>query len=260
MCSLLWLWYMQNSIKSVPAFSINTFLTVILILGAYFLGSLQAKVQLLESKSSQPTAVQAANLVPNAAAVAPQPQKAVKKPEVTGVDWYRGNKNAKVILVEYSDLECPFCQRFHPTMQQVIQEYGDKVKWVYRHFPLSFHANAQKEAEATECAGKLGGNEAFWNYTDKIFERTTSNGTGFALDKLVPLAKEIGLNESKFKTCIDGGEFTQKVKDQMAAGTEEGVTGTPGTIIIGANGDTQLIPGALPYEQIKPMIEVALSS
>ena len=145
-------------------------------------------------------------------------------------------------------------------MQQVMADYGDKVKWVYRHFPLSFHANAQKEAEASECAAKLGGNDGFWKYTDKIFEKTTSNGTGFALDQLVPLAKEIGLNESKFKSCLDTGEFAQKVKDQITTGTAEGVTGTPGTIIIDAKGGTQLVPGAVPYEQIKPMIEKALSS
>ena len=185
-------------------------------------------------------------------------QKAAKKPVLTSDDHVRGNKNAKVALVNYSDTECPFCARFHPTMQQVIKEYDGKVKWIYRHFPLSFHANAQKEAEATECAAKLGGNDAFWSYTDKIYERTTSNGTGFALDKLVPLAKEIGLNESQFKKCLDSDEFAQKVKDQMAKGTEEGVSGTPGTIIMDSKGDTQFINGALPYDQIKPMIDSVL--
>lgn len=255
---------MQNSTQSSPReFNVNTFLTVVLILGAYFFGSFQTKVQILENRTTQPSAVQAAaaNPTPVAAAVAaPPPQQATKKPEVTAQDHFLGNKNAKVTLVEYSDMECPFCKRFHPTMQQVITDYGDKVKWVYRHFPLSFHANAQKEAEASECAAKLGGNDAFWKYTDKIFERTTSNGTGFALDQLTPLAKEIGLNTTKFQTCLDSGEFTQKVKDEETAGAAEGVTGTPGTIIIDANGNTSLIPGALPYEQVKPMIEKALSS
>ena len=145
-------------------------------------------------------------------------------------------------------------------MLQVMKEYQDKVKWIFRHYPLPFHANAQKEGEASECAAKLGGNEAFWKYIDAILERTTSGGTGFALDKLVPLAVEIGLGKSTFETCLDSGEFTQKVKDHMTSGTAEGVTGTPGTIVIDANGDTQLIPGALPYEQIKPMIDAALQT
>jgi protein-disulfide isomerase len=250
---------MQNSKPS--KFNINTLLVVVLIVGAYFLGSLQTKVQMLEKGAQAPTE-QAANGNPSdtVPAAAPPAQAAIKKPELTADDHIKGNKNAKVILVEYSDMECPFCKRFHPTMQQIFSDYSDKVQWVYRHYPLSFHANAQKEAEASECAAKLGGNDAFWKYTDAVYERTAGNGTGFALDKLVPLAKEIGLSESQFKTCLDSGEFAQRVKDHMAQGSAEGVTGTPGTILIEANGDTQLISGALPYEQIKPMIEKALSS
>ncbi|MBI5465685.1 MAG: DsbA family protein [Candidatus Kerfeldbacteria bacterium] len=168
-------------------------------------------------------------------------------------DHIRGNANAPVTLVEYSDLECPFCKRFHPAMQQLMQEYAGKVKWVYRHFPLSFHANAQKEGEATECAGKLGGNDKFWAYTDKIFERTTSNGTGFALDALVPLAKELGLNEAKFKTCLDGGEFTAHVRQDLQEGTSFGVNGTPTTFVNG-----QPVEGAVPYDQLKAVVQSLL--
>lgn len=174
-------------------------------------------------------------------------------------DHVRGAKNPKVYLVEYSDFECPFCKRFHPTMQQALEEFGDSVAWVYRHFPLSFHANAQKEAEASECANELGGNDAFWKYTDKIFERTTSNGTGFALDQLVPLAKEIGLNESKFKSCLDSGKYSAHVNQDISEGTGAGVNGTPTTFIMTADGNTiSSVPGALPYEQIKPGIDQAL--
>lgn len=235
----------------------NTVIIAGLVIASFVIGSLWTKVQYLE-KGGAAAGTQPAGNAAAAAAQPDAPQKAAKKPEITSDDHVRGNKNANIALVNYSDLECPFCARFHPTMLQVMKEYEGKVKWIYRHFPLSFHANAQKEAEATECAAKIGGNEAFWSYTDKIYERTTSNGTGFALDKLVPLAKEIGLNESQFKKCLDSGEFAQKVKDQMAKGTEEGVSGTPGTIIIDSKGDTQFINGALPYDQIKPMIDAAL--
>ncbi|OGG04862.1 hypothetical protein A2Z33_06185 [Candidatus Gottesmanbacteria bacterium RBG_16_52_11] len=242
-------------------------MVTLLILASFFLGSLWTKVQILEKSGLRAQATApvptddnqpSGNVLP-VDAQPPAVQPATKKPVITGDDYFRGNKNAKVTLVEYSDLECPFCKRFHPTMKQVIEEYGDKVKWVYRHYPLSFHANAQKEAEATECAGKLGGNDAFWKYVDAILDRTTSNGTGFALDQLAPLAKELGLNSTKFQSCLDSGEFTQKVKDEIATGSQEGVTGTPGTIIIDASGNTQLIPGALPFEQVKPIIDNALS-
>lgn len=251
----------KQSFASLLTGKSQIFLVGGLIVAAFVIGSLWTKVQYLEkgavvTGTTNTVGNQAAG-APAAAAV-PQPQQAVKKPEVTDKDYYRGNKNAKVVLVEYSDLECPFCKSFHPTMQQVIKDYGNKVKWVYRHFPLAFHANAQKEAEAAECAGKLGGNDAFWKYTDAIFERTTSNGTGFALDKLTPLAKELGLNESSFKQCLDSGEMTKKVTDQMAKGSEEGVTGTPGTIVVDSKGEAQLIPGALPYDQVKTYIDNAL--
>lgn len=165
---------------------------------------------------------------------------------------------AKVVMIEYSDMECPFCKRFHPTMQQAVKEYGSQVAWVWRHFPLSFHQNAQKEAEASECAAELGGNTAFWKYLDAVMERTAAGGTGFALDALVPLAKEQGLNEAKFKSCLDSGKYAQKVRDQMASGEAAGVTGTPGTILLTRDGRSQLVPGALPYESLKQSIDSML--
>ena len=86
-------------------------------------------------------------------------------------DKIKGNKNAQLALIEYSDYECPFCKRFHPTVNQTLSEYGDKIMYVYRHFPLSqIHPNAQKLAEAGECVLKLGGEQKFWAYTDKAFE------------------------------------------------------------------------------------------
>ncbi len=179
-------------------------------------------------------------------------------PPVSAEDHIRGDAQAPVKLVEYSDLECPFCKSFHPTMQQVMDQYKGKVAWVYRHFPLSFHQNAQKEAEATECANELGGNTAFWNYLDKIFERTTSNGTGFALNQLGPLAKEIGLDQVKFQSCLDSGKYAQHVADDMAGGAAAGVSGTPGTIAIASNGKTYPIEGAQPLAAVKAVIDIAL--
>ncbi len=179
-------------------------------------------------------------------------------PPVTNKDHIRGDKNATLTWIEYSDFECPFCKRFHPSMLQMMDEYKGKVKWVHRHFPLSFYQNAQKEAEASDCAAELGGNDAFWKYSDAILERTTSNGTGFALNALVPLARELGLNENKFKDCLDSGKYAQHVIDDMNGGSAAGVNGTPGSFLIGKDGQAQLVSGALPYEQIKTLIDAAL--
>lgn len=256
--------YLFNFMTQTPSFpkiNISIILVGVLVVASFAIGSLWTKVQYLEKRALTGTTTTAGNQPAGAqVAAAPQPQAATKKPEVTNTDWYRGNKNAKVTLVEYSDFECPFCQRFHPTMTQVMKEFGDKVKWVYRHYPLSFHANAQKAAEASECVGKLAGNEAFWKFADLYFERTAGGGTGFALDKLADLGAEAGANKQAVQSCLDKNEMAQKVKDQMAAGTSEGVSGTPGTIIIDAQGNTQFVNGALPFDQIKPMIDTALKN
>ncbi len=230
---------------------------VLLIVCAFLLGSLWTKVQILERGG-----LAVGGGAPSAAAtpaVTPPPQEAKDVPKVSKDDHARGDRNARVALIEYSDIECPFCKRFHPTAQQVVDEYKGKVMWVYRHYPLSFHANAQKEAEASECANELGGNDAFWKYVDAIYERTTSNGTGFALDKLVPLAVELGLNEAKFKNCLDSGTYAAHVKEDMDGGTKAGVTGTPGNILLDTKtGKTRLIPGAVPFETIKTAIDEIL--
>lgn len=173
-------------------------------------------------------------------------------------DHIRGDKNAKVFLIEYSDFECPFCQRHNPTLQKLVEAYKGKVAWVYRHYPLDFHANAQKEAEASECAAELGGNDAFWKYADKINERTTANGTGFALDKLVPLAKELGLNEAKFKDCLDSGKMAAKVAQDIQEGSTAGVSGTPANIIWTKDGKSQFVSGAVPLDALKKIIDPLL--
>ncbi len=177
-------------------------------------------------------------------------------PDVTDNDHIRGAKNANVTIVEYSDFECPFCKRFHPTVQQAMKEYEGKIRWIYRHFPLdSIHPNARPEAEAAECVARLAGSDKFWEYTDKIFERTTSNGLGFALDKLVPLAKEIGVDEKKMKTCVDKKETASAVEDQYQGGVAAGVRGTPGSFVNGIE-----LGGAVPYEELKRVIEQALKT
>lgn len=232
-----------------------------LIISSFLIGSLYTKVQYLE-KSGSSTKVAAAQTAPQAAApnqqqpVAKAPSGKIKP--VSDSDHVWGNSNAKLTLVEYSDLECPFCKRFHPTMQDLIKTYGDKIRWVYRHYPLSFHQNAEKEAEATECVAELGGEDAFWSYIDKMFEKTTSNGTGFALDQLGPLASEVGVNQSAFQSCLDNGKYTKLVQDQIADGTTGGVSGTPSTFLIDANGNSQIIVGAQPIESFKTAIDAVL--
>jgi len=180
---------------------------------------------------------------------------------VSDTDHMEGNANAPVTIVEYSDYECPYCKSFHTTLGQVKDKYPNDVKIVFRHFPLSFHANAEKEAEASECIAELGGNDAFWSYTDKIYERTTSNGTGFALADLGPLAKEIGVDQTKFQSCLDSGKYVNKVKTDESEGSAAGVSGTPTSFVLDKDGNVvQTIPGALPFSQVDSIISQALGN
>lgn len=99
------------------------------------------------------------------------PQIAQSIKPITGEDHIFGNSDAPIKIVEFSDLECPFCQKFHPTVKQIVEDYDGQVTWVYRHFPLeSIHSYARPAAEASECVAELGGNDAFWQYLDLLFE------------------------------------------------------------------------------------------
>lgn len=177
-------------------------------------------------------------------------------------DHIRGDKNARISLIEYSDFECPYCKSFHPTAQQVVDEYDGEVNWIYRHFPLSFHDPlATKEAIATECANELGGNEKFWEMADLIFDRTGSNGKGLDINNLTELAIEIGLDERAFDTCMESGKYDQHIAQDIEEGDAAGVTGTPGNILLNnETGDTVLVPGAQPFNKLQIAIDQMLNS
>lgn len=200
-----------------------------------------------------------ANANTNTAAANPSGIDLAKMPEISDKDHVRGDlSKAKLVMVEYSDYECPYCKSFNPSIKSVFSSYGTDVAWVYRHFPLSFHQNAQKEAEASECVASLGGNDAFWKFGDLLYERTTSNGTGFALDKLGALAKEVGVDQAKFQKCLDAGTYAKKVQDDQAGGSAAGVDGTPGTILVTREGKVDFVSGAQPEATIKAKIDALL--
>jgi protein-disulfide isomerase len=179
---------------------------------------------------------------------------------VTSADHIRGNPNAPVKIVEYSDTECPFCKRFHTTMQEVMKEYGDNgnVAWVYRHFPLdSLHSKARKEAEATECAGELGGNDKFWAYLDRLMEVTPANN-GLDLAELPKIASYVGLDTAKFNECLSGGKYAQKIEEHVQNAQATGGQGTPWSIVVSKSGKKYPLSGAQPISAIKQLVDIAL--
>ncbi|MDO8503983.1 MAG: DsbA family protein [bacterium] len=240
-------------------------LVVLLVAAAFLVGSLWTKVSMLE-KDGVPikgTTAQQAGTQPSDAQ--PNPLTPVKAdtlniPQITDKDHVKGDKSAKLTWIEYSDLECPFCKKIHPDLVKMLDEYKGKVRWVYRHFPLDqLHPKADKEAEAVECAGELGGNDKFWQMADKIFEVTPSNN-GLNLEDLPKFASQVGLDQGKFKTCLDSGKFTQHVEDDYQGGVKAGVNGTPGNFLLDDKGNAWVIPGAVPYATIKQVIDSALAS
>lgn len=172
-------------------------------------------------------------------------------------DYILGNPDAPVTLVEYSDFECPFCKRFHPTVKRLVAENPEKVNWVYRHFPLGFHnPGAQKQAEGAECAGELGGSAAYWRFTDAVYERTTSNGDGFPIANLTPLAQEIGLDPEQFRNCLESGKMESRVLEDYQNGAASGITGTPGVILVHrASGRVKPLAGAIPLTQLQAAVD-----
>ena len=164
--------------------------------------------------------------------------------------------DAEITILEYSDFQCPFCSRAIPTMEQIKATYGDKVDIIFKHFPLGFHENAQKAAEASECARDQG---RFWEYHDMLFE----NQNDLGLSSLKQYATDLGLDTGAFNNCLDSDEKAQKVKDDMAEGQAKGITGTPGFIIQGTDANGRLmeetISGAQPYPAFEEVIELILT-
>ncbi len=185
-------------------------------------------------------------------------------PPLSANDHLRGDPKAALTVVEYSDLECPFCKVFHETMLNVYKTYGNdgKVAWVYRHFPLdTIHPKARVEARAAECAAEVGGRDAFWSYIDGIFAITPSNNR-LELDQLPVIAQNIGFKGAvltAFNTCLTSERYADLISEQLEGGIDAGVRATPTGFIILKDGSVLPLPaGAQSYETMKRFIEEAL--
>lgn len=176
--------------------------------------------------------------------------------------YIEGNKDAKITLVEYSDLECPFCIRQYKegTIKKVHEKYGDKVNSTFKNFRGVPHENAEIEANALLCVGDIGGAEKYSSFYSKILERSNGgNGTGFSKDSLIPLAKEIGVDGKKVQECMDSKKNIIRFDAETAEGRKLGVQGTPGTVVINnETGAYELIAGAYPVSEFERVIDKLL--
>lgn len=240
----------------VPSFSYNRssytpILVIALAIFAFLLGMMATKIQYLEG-GVKPT--QNA-LVPTAAPGAAQPTIAPQKVEVAeGHLPVLGNKDAKVTIVEFSDFQCPFCKRFvDQTWEQLKKDYIDsgKAKLTFRHLPLSsIHPNAQKAAEASECANEQ---DKFWDYHDKLFatqDTWSAKAADAAAADFTSYAGELGLNTDQFSSCLSSGKYTEAITKDSTDAATAGATGTPAFFING-----YILVGAQPISAFKTEID-----
>jgi protein-disulfide isomerase len=165
----------------------------------------------------------------------------------TGSAPARGNPKAPVTIVEFSDFQCPYCVRARPTVKKVREEYGDKVRFVFRHFPLDFHAQAQKAGEAAACADEQG---KFWEMHDLLWENTSK----LQVADLKAHAATLGLDGTVFAACLDSGRYASLVESDLAAGQGYGVSGTPAFFVNG-----RPLVGAQPFETFEQVIDDELA-
>jgi protein-disulfide isomerase len=159
---------------------------------------------------------------------------------------FLGPTNAAVTIVEFSDFQCPYCRSVQPALKQLLQEYQDRVKLVFRDFPLrNIHPQAQKAAEAAQCAAEQ---QQFWSYHDKLFAATE-----LQVKDLQQYAQDVGLNIEQFTTCLDSDKYAPAVERDLQDGLHAGVSATPSFFVNG-----QPVSGAVPYERFKELVEAAL--
>jgi protein-disulfide isomerase len=239
---------LNNYSKYIPA------LVVLLIIAAFFIGSLTTKVSLLQNGTGTGKANEQAGVAPTQGA--PAQADPNKKYDVsTGVFPVLGNKDAKVTIVEFSDFQCPFCEKyFTDSESQIIKEYVDtgKAKFAFRNYAF-LGSESTFAAEAATCANDQG---KFWEFHNYLYTHQGGENQGaFSKENLKKFAADLGLNTNDFNSCLDTDKHAKTVSDDLAAGQKVSVSGTPTTFVNG-----KILVGAVPYAEIKKLIDQELQA
>lgn len=245
----------------------------ILISIAVLLGSAAVAFSLMKMGTETKDAVRAGVAAPAAknAPAAPSPndvppQKTTGSTTLAGAPLLGDQKKATVAIIEWSDLECPFCKKFHDdTFDQIVKEYVDtgKALFAFRDYPLDFHGEAAiKEANAARCVREAAGDKAYFSFLKDVYATTGTNGKGMPDEKLENLANAAA--RKSVASCVEDLRFKDAINADLKMGTEAGISGTPGFIIgkIGTGGTVEgpIISGAMPYSEFKKAIDAALGS
>lgn len=234
-------------IKKIRVWQGATFLFALLFVGSLFTNGFGFDLGGSDGESGTDERVQA----PDAPRPTPPPSPAAGAEVEVGNSPVKGDKDAPVTLIEFSDFQCPFCSRFYTqTLSQIEEEYVDtgKVKFVYKHFPLdSIHPQATPAALASECAKEQG---KFWEYHDKLFENQRSLGDS----NYKQWAADLNLDTGQFDECYDSAKYDSKLRSDLQEGSAAGIRGTPGFLLNG-----QVISGAQPFANFQRIIDAELA-
>lgn len=198
-------------------------------------------------------------------------QPAVKRTAFAGktidsTDYITGKQNSKVVVVSYSDPECPYCIQVSPTIKKLQADYGDKVAFVYRHFPLTqIHKNAFDESRAIACAGKIGGATKFYEYINTLYDyKMSKQSASLPSTGKEDFARTVGLDQTAFATCMKENQTAQEITDSINEGVKAGVQGTPATYVLLKTKKgydiVSMVDGARPEEFFKAVIDEALGN
>ncbi|MBP6948497.1 MAG: DsbA family protein [Candidatus Pacebacteria bacterium] len=193
-------------------------------------------------------------------------RKAFAGKTIDSSDYITGKQNSKVMVVEYSDPECPYCIQLSPTLKKLQADYGDKVGFVYRHFPLTqIHKNAFDESRAIACAGKIGGSSKYYEYINALYDyKMSKQSATLPSTGKEDFARTIGLDQTAFATCMKEKQTEQEVTNSIDEGVRAGVQGTPATFVLLKTKKgydvVSMVDGARPEEFFKAVIDEALGA
>ena len=177
-------------------------------------------------------------------------------PKITppsATDHIIGSPTAPIVLVEYSDFQCPFCSVVYPTLKRIISESNGQIAWIYRNFPLpSIHPEAAPAANAAECVAEQLGNDSYWKFVDILFANQKSLSSAFYLQQ----AKTLGVDQATFVACVGSKKYQSKIDAETAEAQANGATGTPFTLVLNTKTKKAApVSGALPYDQFMSTIK-----
>lgn len=241
-------------------FSLIIILLIVLVLG-FLGGSLWTENQMLKSDGIAGKQDQAA-AEGEVAETGSDEMILDNIPDLNDSDHVLGAKNADVVVITYADFQCSFCQRWHPTFNALVEKYGEKVTFVYRHFPLGF-SYSEKLTQTSECVAKDAGEAAFWKFSDTIYTKladqsifTVKDGNSIITDEsLLTIAANSGASISNIKTCLENKETASKIEEMRAGAESAGIGGTPATVIISKKSGREFVAGALPIEEVEALLE-----